>query len=151
MVQYMAEQLRNGLLVGFSTDELPLSRIKRIMKQDALQGAGRRMVAMNVPGFMALATKLFIGLMTQLAWECSTKPGARNTLQAKDLKAAVSKSKIFDFLIDVIDDFENQNSATAQLGGAPQARKPMPPPADKPMPLFNFVGTTAMPEFAVYS
>ena len=121
MVQFMAEQLRNGLLVGFATDEMPLSRIKRIMKQDALPELQRcRSVSLQQPRFMALASQLFIGLMTRLAWAGSTKPGSRNTLQAKDLKAAAYMTRIFDFLIDVIDDFEN-----ASVPELPPTHKPM--------------------------
>ena len=81
------------------TEELPLARIKRIMKQDSCEPFPRMISADAVP-FMAFAAKLFIGALTTLAWKLSTQRSKRNTLQLKDLKEAASSSSKFDFLID---------------------------------------------------
>jgi len=95
---------------AIKVDELPLARIKRIMKQDSCDPHPRMISAGAVP-FMAFAAQNFIGCITDLAWEISTKKCKRNTLQVKDLKAAVYASSHFDFLIDVIDAFDEQAEA----------------------------------------
>ena len=91
-------------------DELPLARIKRIMKQDSCDPHPRMVSADTIP-MMAYCTQLFIGSITSLAWQLSVSPSGRNTLQVKDLKNAVHASKRFDFLIDVLDEFDTQQVA----------------------------------------
>ena len=59
--------------------------------------------------FLAYAAQVFIGLMARVAWQLSTQRAKRNTLQLKDLKAAVYASSQFDFLFDVIDAFEHDH------------------------------------------
>ena len=87
---------RNKVLL---CDELPLARIKRIMKQDSCDSRPRMVSADAIP-LMTYATQLFIELIAKLAWLHGTKPQMRNTLQAKDLVAAVNNSIMFDFLLD---------------------------------------------------
>ena len=99
---------------AFETEELPLARIKRIMKQDSCDPFPRMISADAVP-FMAFAVKLFIGVLTTLAWKTSTQRSKRNTLQLKDLKGAAASSSKFDFLIDTIDAC---NNATEHLTSA---------------------------------
>ena len=91
-------------------DELPHARIKRIMKQDACDPHPRMISADAVP-FIAFASQCFIGAITKLAWEESTQKNKRNTLQVKDLKTAVHASSRFDFLIDVLDQFDAEADA----------------------------------------
>ena len=87
--------------------QVPLARVKRIMKQDSCDPRPRQVSADTVP-FIAYAAKLFIALMTKLAWQLSTQRGRRNTLQVKDIRAAVYASSHFDFLVDVVDLFDEQ-------------------------------------------
>lgn len=105
-----------------ATDELPLARIKRIMKQDSCDPHPRMICADAVP-FMAFAAQLFIGHVTMIAWINSTLRAKRNTLQLKDLKEAVVSSSKLDFLIDVVDHFEEDESSGSRpnllAGGAP--------------------------------
>ena len=96
-------------------DDLPLARIKRIMKQDACDPMPRQVSASTVP-LMAYAAQVFIGLITQLAWKLSTQGAKRNTLQVKDLKAAVYATSQLDFLIDTIDMFDQQQDNETKLG-----------------------------------
>ena len=93
-----------------ASDELPLARLKRIMKQDACEPHPRMISAEAVP-FMALAAQLFIGKITAIAWKLSTQKAKRNTLQLKDLKDAVASTSRLDFLIDVVDTYQTQLSA----------------------------------------
>ena len=92
---------------AIAIDELPLARIKRIMKQDSCDPQPRMISADAIP-LMAYASQIFVGCLTSLAWQLSTAPSKRNTLQAKDLKAAIAASSHFDFLIDVVDLFDQQ-------------------------------------------
>lgn len=81
------------------------------MKQDACDPQPRMISEEAVP-FLAYATQLFIGSLTYLAWNLSTVRGKRNTLQVKDLQAAILSSPHFDFLIDVVDTYEETRPAT---------------------------------------
>ena len=93
---------------AIAIDEIPLARVKRIMKQDSCDPHPRMISAEAIP-LMAFAVQLFIGSLTDLAWKISTQRAKRNTLQLKDLKAAVYASSQFDFLLDVIDAFEHDH------------------------------------------
>ena len=63
---------------AFETEELPLARIKRIMKQDSCDPFPRMISADAVP-FMAFAVKLLIGVLTTLAWKTSTQRSKTST------------------------------------------------------------------------
>jgi hypothetical protein len=63
---YLAKQLHNVLTNPVTTDDLPLSRIKRIMKQDSCE-VNPRMISANAVPLMAFATKLVIGHLTQVS------------------------------------------------------------------------------------
>jgi hypothetical protein len=71
------------------------------MKQDA--GEQMRMVSADSVPLVTFATKMFIGLLSHLAWSFSTKRARRNTLQEKDLMVAVAAMDKADFLIDLLD------------------------------------------------
>ena len=91
-----------------SVDELPLARVKRIMKQDSCDPHPRMIGAESIP-VMSFASQLFIGHITKLAWNLSTQKNGRNTLQLKDIKDAVSSTSTLDFLVDVLDENEDRN------------------------------------------
>jgi len=86
---------------------LPLARIKRIMKQDSSDPQPRQVSADTIP-FMAFSSQLFIACLTNMAWRLSTTQSKRNTLQVKDLKNAILASSHWDFLIDVVDKFDDE-------------------------------------------
>ena len=110
-------------------DELPLARIKRIMKMESCDPAPRQISADVLP-LMAYAGKLFVGLVTTLAWQNTLYEG-RNTLQYKDIKAAILSSKIFDYQIDVIDAFDSELAAKKDQQNKPnQLRTILPAPHD---------------------
>jgi len=85
---------------------LPLSRIKRIMKQDATDEQ-RRCVSADAIPLMAFSTQLLIGHITHLARKVSMEADRRNTIQLKDIKKAITSTKKFDFLVDVLDEFDH--------------------------------------------
>jgi len=108
MARFFARELlavTNNGKKAVATHELPLARIKRIMKQDSCVPQPRMISADAIP-MMAHAATLLVRLISHIAWEVSTKPAQRNTLQHKDIIAALESASQFDFLIDIIDMFD---------------------------------------------
>ena len=77
--------------------QLPLARVKKIMKSDEEV----RMISAEVPALFAQACELFIIEMSLRAWK-STVDSNRKTLQRSDVSAAVAHTDMFDFLIDIV-------------------------------------------------
>lgn len=78
-------------------NDLPLARIKRIMKSDE----DVRMISAEAPVLFAKACELFILDLSIRAFEYS-QWHKRRTLQREDVKEAIQKTDIFDFLVDSI-------------------------------------------------
>lgn len=89
----------------FRNLELPLARIKKIMKMEdevqALLGGRRCMVSSEAPVVFAKACEIFILELTARAW-LETEDNKRRTLQRSDVSNAVAKTDMYDFLIDVV-------------------------------------------------
>jgi nuclear transcription factor Y gamma len=79
-------------------NDLPLARIKRIMKSDE----DVRMISAEAPVLFAKACEMFILEMTLRSWNYSEN-NKRKTLLKEDVKEAIQRTDIFDFLVDVID------------------------------------------------
>jgi len=77
--------------------QLPLARVKKIMKSDEEV----RMISAEVPALFAQACELFIIEMSLRAWK-STVDSNRKTLQRSDVSVAVTHTDMFDFLIDIV-------------------------------------------------
>jgi len=97
--KHQLRKLNQGQRTAITIHQLPVTRIKRIMKQESCYGM--RQVSHDVAPFMAYAVQLFIGAITNLAWQCSARPASRNTLMLKDLLHVYRACSKFDFLIDV--------------------------------------------------
>jgi nuclear transcription factor Y gamma len=78
-------------------NDLPLARIKRIMKSDE----DVRMISAEAPVLFAKACEMFILEMTVRSWHYSEN-NKRKTLQKEDIREAIQRTDIFDFLVDVI-------------------------------------------------
>ncbi|CAJ0964080.1 unnamed protein product, partial [Mesorhabditis belari] len=79
--------------------ELPMARVKKIMKIDfEMEG---QMIAQDAPLFLSKAAELFIEEITLKAW-ANTEEQRRKTLQKNDITAACSRNDHFDFLIDIV-------------------------------------------------
>jgi nuclear transcription factor Y, gamma len=90
--------LSNQTEQDFKThNDLPLARIKRIMKSDE----DVRMISAEAPVLFAKACELFILDLSVRSWNYS-QLHKRRTLQKEDVKEAIQKTDIFDFLVDVI-------------------------------------------------
>ena len=112
MASYFASQQASVMARAMSTGveaagDLPMSVVKRIMKQDACDVARRTISADAVP-LMEFTAEVFIGVVTKLAYQVSMVPDRRHTLMLKDLCAAVTCSSKFDFLIDVLDLYDKR-------------------------------------------
>ncbi|CAB4030104.1 nuclear transcription factor Y subunit gamma isoform X1, partial [Paramuricea clavata] len=81
----------------FKTQELPLARIKKIMKQDEEV----KMISAEAPVLFAKAAEIFINELSLRAW-VHTEDNKRRTLQRNDIAMAITKYDMFDFLIDIV-------------------------------------------------
>lgn len=76
-----------------SHNDLPLARIKRIMKSDE----DVRMISAEAPVLFAKACEFFILDLCIRAWGAAEK-SKRRTLQKEDVDSAINNTDIFDFL-----------------------------------------------------
>ncbi|XP_066573314.1 nuclear transcription factor Y subunit gamma isoform X2 [Amia ocellicauda] len=90
------DEIRN-LTVDFRVQELPLARIKKIMKLDE----DVKMISAEAPVLFAKAAQIFITELTLRAW-IHTEDNKRRTLQRNDIAMAITKFDQFDFLIDIV-------------------------------------------------
>mmetsp|Transcript_10757 Transcript_10757/g.23658 ORF Transcript_10757/g.23658 Transcript_10757/m.23658 type:complete len:136 (+) Transcript_10757:21-428(+) len=99
--QFWMEQITEmqALEIGTEQDfknhnDLPLARIKRIMKSDE----DVRMISAEAPVLFAKACEMFILELTLRSW-CFSEKMKRRTLQKDDIEAAIKNTEIFDFLV----------------------------------------------------
>lgn len=94
--------------------ELPLARIKKIMKLDD----DVKMISAEAPVLFAKAAEIFIHELTMRAW-IHTEDNKRRTLQRNDIAMAITKYDQFDFLIDIVprDDIKPTNKRDESGGG----------------------------------
>ncbi|KAL0342322.1 UNVERIFIED_CONTAM: Nuclear transcription factor Y subunit C-1 [Sesamum calycinum] len=95
----------------FKNHQLPLARIKKIMKADE----DVRMISAEAPILFAKACELFILELTIRSW-LHAEENKRRTLQKNDIAAAITRTDIFDFLVDIVPRDEIKDEAAA-LGG----------------------------------
>ncbi|KMT13798.1 hypothetical protein BVRB_4g081710 [Beta vulgaris subsp. vulgaris] len=103
----------------FKNHSLPLARIKKIMKADE----DVRMISAEAPVVFARACEMFILELTLRSWN-HTEENKRRTLQKNDIAAAITRTDIFDFLVDIVprEDLKDDVLATLPRGtGMPVA------------------------------
>ena len=102
----------------FKNHQLPLARIKKIMKSDE----DVRMISAEAPVLFAKACELFILELTLRSWMHSEE-SKRRTLQRNDIAAAITKTDVFDFLLDIVPREESKEEAVRMPvgGGVPNA------------------------------
>jgi nuclear transcription factor Y gamma len=81
----------------FKMHQLPLARIKKVMKADE----DVKMISAEAPILFAKACEIMILELTMRAW-IHAEENKRRTLQRSDIATAISKSDMFDFLIDIV-------------------------------------------------
>ncbi|XP_010528866.1 PREDICTED: nuclear transcription factor Y subunit C-9 [Tarenaya hassleriana] len=102
----------------FKNHSLPLARIKKIMKADE----DVRMISAEAPVVFARACEMFILELTLRSWN-HTEENKRRTLQKNDIAAAVTRTDIFDFLVDIVprEDLRDEVLGTIPRGTIPEA------------------------------
>ncbi|CAD6246163.1 unnamed protein product [Miscanthus lutarioriparius] len=127
---FWAEQYREiEATTDFKNHNLPLARIKKIMKADE----DVRMIAAEAPVVFSRACEMFILELTHRGW-AHAEENKRRTLQKSDIAAAVARTEVFDFLVDIVPRDEAKDADSAAAMGA--ARIPHPAaglPAADPM------------------
>ncbi|WOO78543.1 Nuclear transcription factor Y subunit C-2 [Vanrija pseudolonga] len=96
----------------FKTYNLPLARIKKVMKSDEEV----KMISAEAPIMFSKACEIFISELTCRAWLVA-EGHKRRTLQKSDVAAAIAFSDVFDFLIDIVP----RDGEEAAAGAAPAA------------------------------
>mmetsp|Transcript_22313 Transcript_22313/g.26842 ORF Transcript_22313/g.26842 Transcript_22313/m.26842 type:complete len:304 (+) Transcript_22313:196-1107(+) len=129
----------------FKNHQLPLARIKKIMKSDEEV----RMISAEAPVLFAKACEMFILELTHRSW-IHSEENKRRTLQRNDIAAAITKTDIFDFLVDIVprDDIKEEGLPRPAAPGAPGAPTPTAPPTELPpaqqqQPVVSYTGAPA--------
>ncbi|EEH43243.1 transcriptional activator HAP5 [Paracoccidioides brasiliensis Pb18] len=101
----------------YKLHQLPLARIKKVMKADPEV----KMISAEAPILFAKGCDIFITELTMRAW-IHAEDNKRRTLQRSDIAAALSKSDMFDFLIDIVPREEaTPHAKRSSQTGAPSA------------------------------
>lgn len=116
--QFWAERLSEiEQATDFKNHALPLARIKKIMKADE----DVRMISAEAPMIFAKACEMFVLELTLRSW-MHTEENKRRTLQKNDIPAAITRTDIYDFLVDIIPRDEMKEGGV----GVPRAGQPAP-------------------------
>ena len=94
---FWANQYQEIEMTDFKNHSLPLARIKKIMKVDE----DVRMISDEALVIFARACEMFILELTLRSWN-HTEENKRRTLQKNDITATITRTDIFDFLVDTI-------------------------------------------------
>ncbi|XP_071707406.1 nuclear transcription factor Y subunit C-3-like [Rutidosis leptorrhynchoides] len=106
----------------FKNHSLPLARIKKIMKADE----DVRMISAEAPIVFARACEMFILELTLRSWN-HTEENKRRTLQKNDIAAAITRTDIFDFLVDIVPREDVKDEAISSI---PSVTVPVGGPSD---------------------
>lgn len=133
----------------FKNHQLPLARIKKIMKADE----DVRMISAEAPILFAKACELFILELTIRSW-LHAEENKRRTLQKNDIAAAITRTDIFDFLVDIVPRDEIKDETGLGMVGAAGTASGVPyyyPPMGQPAPGTGMmIGRPAMDPTGVY-
>lgn len=113
----------------YKLHQLPLARIKKVMKADPEV----KMISAEAPILFAKGCDIFITELTMRAW-IHAEENKRRTLQRSDIASALSKSDMFDFLIDIVPREEassHAKRAAAQSNAGAQGIPVAPPTASQ--------------------
>jgi nuclear transcription factor Y gamma len=98
----------------FKNHQLLLARIKRIVKADE----DVLMISAEAPVLFAKACEMFNLELTLRSW-IHTEGNKRRTLQKNDITDAITRTDIFDFLVDIIpqDELSKEDGLAAATAG----------------------------------
>jgi histone H3/H4 len=97
LIQSQSEEIRRMPPNELKNHQLPLARVKKIMKTDE----DVKMISSETPVLFAKACEMFILEITRRAW-VYTEDNKRRTLQKSDIADAIMHTAIYDFLEDVV-------------------------------------------------
>lgn len=141
----------------FKIHQLPLARIKKVMKADPEV----KMISAEAPILFAKGCDIFITELTMRAW-IHAEDNKRRTLQRSDIAAALGKSDMFDFLIDIVPREESgghgggskrPNTSGGQTASQAQATQPaqqQAPPQQMAPPDYGQMHHGGMPQDQQY-
>ena len=112
MIHYLENEQHD-----YKIHQLPLARIKKVMKADPEV----KMISAEAPILFAKGCDIFITELTMRAWT-HAEDNKRRTLQRSDIAAALAKSDMFDFLIDIVPR-EDASGHSKRSGGASAAQQ----------------------------
>ncbi|KAF0899504.1 hypothetical protein E2562_019987 [Oryza meyeriana var. granulata] len=118
-------------MTEFKLPNLPLARIKKIMKADE----DVKMIAGEAPALFAKACEMFILDLTLRAWQ-NTEENRRRTLQKNDVEAVIKKTDIFDFLVDVMPEDQKADGMGSQVASMQTMVSPYAPAMAFPFELY---------------
>jgi len=124
-------------VTDFKNHSLPLARIKKIMKADE----DVRMISAEAPVVFARACEMFILELTLRSWN-HTEENKRRTLQKNDIAAAITRTDIFDFLVDIVPREDLKDDVLASI---PRGAMPVAGPADG-LPYYYMPTTQGSPQ-----
>uniref|UniRef100_A0A804LH63 Core Histone H2A/H2B/H3 domain-containing protein n=1 Tax=Zea mays TaxID=4577 RepID=A0A804LH63_MAIZE len=110
---YQRQEAERASASDFKNHQLPLARIKKIMKADE----DVRMISAEAPVLFAKACELFILELTIRSW-LHAEENKRRTLQRNDVAAAIARTDVFDFLVDIVPREEAKEEPGSALGFA---------------------------------
>ncbi|ORX89144.1 histone-fold-containing protein [Basidiobolus meristosporus CBS 931.73] len=102
-------EVENGQF-DFRVHQLPLARIKKVMKTDE----DVKMISAEAPIIFAKSCEIMILELTLRAW-IHAEENKRRTLQRSDIAAAISKTDMFDFLIDIVPREDSSRNTTSAI------------------------------------
>ncbi|TGZ82892.1 histone-fold-containing protein [Ascodesmis nigricans] len=114
----------------YKMHQLPLARIKKVMKADP----DVKMISAEAPILFAKGCDIFITELTMRAW-IHAEENKRRTLQRSDIASALTKSEMFDFLIDIVpreDAAPKRTAGASASASAPPPQQQQPPPPQQP-------------------
>jgi len=111
----------------YKVHQLPLARIKKVMKADPEV----KMISAEAPILFAKGCDIFITELTMRAW-IHAEENKRRTLQRSDIASALTKSDMFDFLIDIVP--REEAAPKRASGGASGSGHTQQPPQQQPPP-----------------
>ena len=90
-----------------------------------------KMISAEAPILFAKGCDIFITELTMRAW-IHAEDNKRRTLQRSDIAAALAKSDMFDFLIDIVPREDNPSHTKRAAGGAQPSSASAPPNQPQP-------------------
>jgi len=113
----------------YKIHQLPLARIKKVMKADPEV----KMISAEAPILFAKGCDIFITELTMRAW-IHAEENKRRTLQRSDIASALTKSDMFDFLIDIVPREEASGHSKRPTGQSNTNSGNQPPAQPAQMP-----------------